>query len=691
MYIRVNTLFKPFEKWLAVIIFLFFLFGFVLQSIDWFRSTPGEFGDTRLNSYFLEHGWLWLKGSLTNIWSPPFFYPFKNLLGFSDNFFGSFIFYSFFRALEFPRAVAFDLWYVVGNILNFLSAYWVLKKFNFSRITSAFAAFVFSGALPNLIADNSAQMIYRFTVPLAWLYFYRGMTEGRLLFFGLCALCIAEQFLCSIYLGVFLAYLLLCTMLAIIFTGSSHINFLCKRSNRLIDFFSFLMIALSIAIIGFLLYKYYLISHQYDLKRSIEDVAAMLPKLSSYFLSDRSFISASWSQNLGWFNQRQEHQLFIGAGVMFLFVFGGWQCYFSSLPLSCLRLGRIALISCALVILLTIQIEGYSLYKLALFLPGVDAIRAVGRIILVILFPMAIVIAIGIESIYKKINILAPPTQVIIFSLLLIFISLEPLLANRVRTPLGIWQDRLTRLQNLMPQIVHKDAVLFLARNGLEPPLFGELDAMLLAQDLDLSTINGYSGSSPPYYPDFGGSIDERLASFVRFQTPPLIGLESIDQIKKRVVTIKNSGAWLMQNAPRVYLNTNIQFTSTSPGNQLFLVEGWALPEPWGTWSLGYFSEIVLPLPMGLSTQLVISMRHFINADHPKLSYSYTVDNQPSKQLEIGLTPISSLAIPITAAMREKGFVSIRFNFENPISPKALNIGEDSRVLAFGIQSAIFH
>ncbi|CAN1501038.1 hypothetical protein MCEZE4_00498 [Burkholderiaceae bacterium] len=72
-------------------IFLTFVYGFLMQSVDWFRATPGDLADPRFNSYLLEHVWLWLRGISPNLWSPNFYYPFTNILGFSDNFFGSFL------------------------------------------------------------------------------------------------------------------------------------------------------------------------------------------------------------------------------------------------------------------------------------------------------------------------------------------------------------------------------------------------------------------------------------------------------------------------------------------------------------------------------------------------------------------------------------------------------------------------
>ena len=102
---------------------------------------PGDLGDARFNNYVLEHFFQWLSGHVESYWDAPFFYPFQQVTAFSDNLLGSVIFYVPWRALGFDRETAFQLWIIIGYVLNYLSAAWVLRKMNFKPVASGLGAF----------------------------------------------------------------------------------------------------------------------------------------------------------------------------------------------------------------------------------------------------------------------------------------------------------------------------------------------------------------------------------------------------------------------------------------------------------------------------------------------------------------------------------------------------------------------
>jgi hypothetical protein len=84
------------------------LFGYLLPVIGNFTMIPGDLGDARFNSVVLEHGYQWLTGQATQLWSPSFFYPYERVLGLSDNHFGSGWSYSLLRSLGMPREMAYS-------------------------------------------------------------------------------------------------------------------------------------------------------------------------------------------------------------------------------------------------------------------------------------------------------------------------------------------------------------------------------------------------------------------------------------------------------------------------------------------------------------------------------------------------------------------------------------------------------
>ena len=690
----------------ALLIFAVFVAGFVMRSVGWFSAAPGDLGDPRLNSYFLEHVWLWISGANVSLWSPPFFYPFENILGFSDNHFGSVLFYGLFRFFGIPREYAFDAWFVIGALLNYLACFWVLRQWRFGLIASALGAFIFAASLPVLMADNAAQLNYRFAIPMAWFFFYHALTvtdhQKRWLYFGYATLFIAEQFLCSIYLGLLLVYSLSALLIAWWWANRNQVpNIYDAKDDHPLQKGKVIGIALTIfagLITGALLFQYHQIARQYGLTRDNAEVLSMLPKLSSYLLSDHSFISGLWSAHLDTFSQRQENQLFIGLGPFLFFCAGVYFCWGSSLlPNTLLQLGKAAIFSIFIVWLITIQVAGYSLYALVLQLPGVSAIRSVGRVILVLLFPAAILVAIAVQHwqtwlASKSGQGKSALIKALVWVVPFIFLIPESIFANHQTTLLSVWQERMQKMHVLLPAPLNTQAIIFVPRQGTQSSWAGELDAMLMAQDLGYPTINGYSGSLPPGIADLGVSAKARLQAYARLHQQPDDWVES--QLK-RVTTLKINMLWLEQQKVFTLWNETLATNSEKPGNQIYLIGGWALPEPWGTWIDGHNAQLLIPLPkseIGLSPvhELVLQVRPLINAAHPELRASYQVNNAKSQSLTWhwqSASPANLLHIPITSGDLAKGYLDIQLHIDNPISPKKLGMGQDERVLGLALES----
>lgn len=699
---------------LAGLVFILFITGFVMQSVQWFSAAPGDLGDPRLNSYFLEHVWLWMSGAKVSLWSPTFFYPFDNILGFSDNHFGSVLSYALFRFFGLPREYAFDAWFVCGAILNFAASFWVLKQWRLHTIACAFGAFVFAAALPVLMADNTAQLNYRFAIPLAWFFCYQGLRQElanqRVWYFGLMAMCIAQQFLSSIYLGLLLVYCLAALSIAwwwvarpTAYSGAHQYQHnSTKRSKNALGW---MLIVLAAATTLALLWQYHRIARQYGLTRDHAQVLSMLPTLSSYVLSDRSWIASWWSSNLGYFAQRQENQLFIGLGPIFFLAIGLYFCVRSKfaqrlLPNGLLHIGKVALLSCVIVWLITLQVFGYSLYALLIQLPGISAIRSVGRVMLVMLFPISIVVAIAVHAWQEWLMRKLPSAK----SISIIFLTWlvpamailpESLMARHDTTPMSAWQARMQQMQMLLPPSLQPDAILFVPRQGAQAAWAGELDGMLIAQDLGYPTLNGYSGSLPPGIADLGVSALSRLQAYANMTQQ---STQWVTEQLSRVVTLKNNLSWLQQQGAQTTWGQTIVTNSEKPSNQIFLVQGWALPEPWGTWIEGHHAELLIPLPTTTKDtpnnsspiqELVLNLRPLVNAAHPQLRASFQVNGKapqaivwqwPQKTLE----PVRIVITPDDLA---KGYLAITWQIDNPVSPKSIGMGEDTRVLGLGLES----
>ena len=522
------------SDWIAFIIFVLLgLFGYSFPSVDWFAAIPGDLGDARFNSVILEHLYGWATGSWKSLWSPTFFFPFENVLAFSDNHFGSAWSYIILRLAGFDRETAYSGWYVVGNVLNFVAAFFVIRHLGFSAFSAAAGSFVFAFALPALEQAGHAQLNYRFAMPLAMLSFWIFLSKRKLTSLGIVVFWLAVQFYCSIYLGLFLIYLLFGILLSYLFLNrqgfisdiKEHWNKEPKKTKQ----YFFIMGTAATLSIFLLLAKYRFVMADYGHLRSWSEISSMLPRLSSYFLADDSVLS-SWVG--GWVTDipmRHEHQMFFGVGVWFLMIYGTWCIWYKKLNYD---LGRIVSISLMLLMFVTVSIGGFSLYRALFYLPGLGSIRAVSRVVLVMLLPVAILVSVGVENLFLKFAPISILHRVILALFIIALLSSEMLFFTNYITPIVTVHNRQKELLDYLPAALSKSSVLIVTQKNNEQSYLTEIDGMILAQDLGLPTLNGYSGSAPPGYISPNPCVPPifRLYGYAKFRNTPATFVEDISK-----------------------------------------------------------------------------------------------------------------------------------------------------------------
>ena len=162
------------------------------------------------------------------------------------------------------------------------------------------------------------------------------------------------------------------------------------------------------------------------------------------------------------------------------------------------------------------------MYFLVIQLPGLDAIRAVSRIILVMLLPVSILVAVGVDCLRRQF------TSVVEYFVLalatVIVISAETVFYKPHQAARETWTMRKAGLNHLIGKPSSEGSVIYLTQRKEEPFYLAELDAMIYAQDHKLKTLNGYSGSTPPgyVYPEPCVSVADRLAGYFQFRQVPL-------------------------------------------------------------------------------------------------------------------------------------------------------------------------
>lgn len=523
----------------ALLLFGIGIFGYVLRAVDYFNAVPGDLGDARFNSVILEHLFQWITGRVQHLWSPPFFYPFENALAFSDNHFGSSIFYIILRLAGLQREVAYDVWFVIGNCLNFLTAYVVFHRMGFRTSASAAGAFVFAYALPVLPKEGHAQLVYRLAVPLAYGALWELLSTKRLYLLWRVIFWTAIQFYCSIYLGVFLIYLLGATFLGSLILERRDKIFSAMRESlsreRLgricLSFGVSLFCSLSVA---WLLYHYYLVGSTYGFNRSQKEIFAMLPRLSSYLLSDGVRLSSWIGRSLDGIPMRHEHQMFFGFGVWIIALYG---IVASRLEQAHKEVCKIAGISIVLLFVLTLNINGISAYYILANIPGFRAIRAVSRVVLVMLLPVSLMVAVGFEELLVRAREFAWGKRLFLVMMGFALLGAEVISYQTLNTPIRDWIERQAALRAHLPETVPEQPLLFATSKASEPFYFAELDAMILAQDMGVATLNGYSGNCPPGYliPDACISYLNRIYGYADFHNIPRT---SMDKMATRMVLL---------------------------------------------------------------------------------------------------------------------------------------------------------
>ena len=513
---------------LLALIFCLGFFGYLMPALGYFTMIPGDLGDARFNSVILEHGYQWLTGQTPHLWSPGFFYPFERVLGLSDNHFGSVWSYAILRGLGLTREMAYSGWFLVGTVLNFWVCWWVLKREGFAVVAAGAGAFVFAFALPMLHQEGHAQMVYRFAVPPAVFAAYRGLVHKDVAALAQAVFWCGVQFLCSIYLGVFLVYALTAGLLAFgvvrVVAGLPNGRW-GDWSPVVTKLNSWIWVCLAISVgiaVALLLRQYQQISSDYGLVRSLDDLRALIPRPASYLLADNSYLTRWLGSPVTGIAARSEHQLFVGLGVM-LFAGAGLiaACFARGLSWQLRMSAGVAGLTLGLLIALTLMVGDFSLYLWMFKLPGVDAIRAVSRIILVLLLPIAVLVALGFE--YLLHSLTGRVVKPVVILLALFTLMAETVGYQPHHAAVQTWLDRQAGMNASIQAALPSYAILFVTQRKSEPFYITELDAMIYAQDHHLRTLNGYSGSTPAgyAYPDPCLPADTRLKGYFAFRNVP--------------------------------------------------------------------------------------------------------------------------------------------------------------------------
>ncbi|HYY26394.1 MAG TPA: hypothetical protein VE860_00525, partial [Chthoniobacterales bacterium] len=492
---------------------LFVVIMFLVGISLYFRvdQIPGELGDNRFNMYVLEHGYRWLVRLDKTFWSAPFFYPAQNVITYSDNHLGSFLFYSVFRLLGASTETAFQLWAITIFFFNYFVTWFVLRKQQCHPLAAAAAAYIFTFGLSMAAQIGHIQLAPRFMVPVAFWMALRFLDTGSPRYLQLLLAACAYQIYLGIYTGYFLILSLIpfCAALFLIRGQWTAVSSFIERSGRspvlrrgvayALSCIAFVLVLLPIAI------PYYqtqqLLGH-----RTWEEVVTMLPRWQSYFYGPDSIlwgtISAGMGANLPMAN---EHKLFPGILpylAIIVFLYCCWRKKFNRAQLHT----SWAMVS---VLVVLVAVTSY-LFRNAIYyyvwalLPGAGGIRAVSRITLVLLYPLVFILAVVGTMLLDSRALVGPRRGLGFLGVGLLGLTVIDQAAVGLSMSKRECKRRVARMEAVMLRArgnrVDSNVFWVNQKNG-DAMFIENLDIMLAGQALGVNVVNGYSGLAPKGYP----------------------------------------------------------------------------------------------------------------------------------------------------------------------------------------------
>jgi hypothetical protein len=263
----------------------------------------------------------------------------------------------------------------------------------------------------------------------------------------------------------------------------------------------------------------------------------MLPRVQSYLLSDSSWF---WSQPTAQFFAnlpvRGEHQMFVGALTLCLTFASIIYGFRKIQPVDSVY--SLLIFALAFLIVVTINLGGFSLWYFVHWLPLASAIRVMTRVDLILLFPVAFISSYFVDRVIEKKWFLKRLFVIILMPLLLIEYSSISINASSKLE----WRDRINNKIKQVPAEIHSDSILFFGAPASPDFYKDELDAMWASLVLNKKTMNGYSGALPPGYNLNHGSdcavVSERIKAFKEFKMKNKDRREMVDAAFDHVLPI---------------------------------------------------------------------------------------------------------------------------------------------------------
>jgi hypothetical protein len=473
-----------------------------------FARIPENPGDMRLCQYVLEHTYRGVRGDPAHrdFWTPPFFHPAHGVTAYTELLLAVWPLYGVWRGLGLSPDASLQLWLLTVVALNFAAAYAFLRRvFEVEPVGAAAGAYLFAFASPRIAQLGHPQLMPQFFTIVALYGIVRlfGVRSDRsartqaLKWTGLTVGSFAAQFYASLYLAWFLGFALLLgglTAMAVRNWRAAVIELVRAHAAPI----------LAASAVGVLvLYpgvEAYLETARLKGYRSFGEVRQMIPPIQAWIHAGTdSWLFgrvARWSPFHG---MAMEHEVRLGLGLLTpaLAAAGLWRRRMRAEVAVALTLGIV------LWLLATAYTPNLVLWRAVYeVVPGARAIRAVSRIVLLLLLPVSLGLALALSELWRNRRWAVIP---------LAFLCS----AEQARSIPSYDKHAIrAQVQALAARVgAECRAFLYTPIGSDMPHWMIHLNAMWASLERGIPTLNGYSGQTPPEWdfdpPNLTTSADE--------------------------------------------------------------------------------------------------------------------------------------------------------------------------------------
>lgn len=652
------------------------------QIMNGFTLLAGDRYDGIISTTILEHWYNVVRGRAQ--WAEVgYFFPYTRVIAQSDAYFILGLLYSPFRALGFDQFVAAELANIVVKAIGFISAYVMCRRvFALPFHWSLLAATLFTLSNGMTVHSSRSQLATVAFTPVMVLLLWEagnalvaGHTPRLRKYGALAGVLFGAWCMTCFYVSWFFVFFTLALLAVAAWrNGKPGITAALQLVRQ--HYVSLaLILAVTLLALAPFVYAFVPKARESGTRHYSEALQFTVPVENILQVGNENlFLGKLYNAALlrlepGYVAENEYYNTGIAIVLFIVFVAGAVHLYRRGREkqdafLVCIMLATV------ITLLMTIRVHGHSLWIFPFYLvPGARALRVVAAYEIFLALPI-IVIAIC----YLARRNLKQPALAVLCAVLIL---------EELNTP-GLGLDRQAELARIaLTSAPPKECQAFYTSAWKDQAsLAGPADiyahnvsAMLIAQEVDIPTVNGVASFQPPDW-DFAKPLapdyDARVASYASKHA--ISGLCKLDLDSKTWKVVPQFAI------RRLAKDVNFFRKSAWPGG-IADVQGMSGPEPWGTWSNDDVVTLDFTEPLPARFELQISANAF----------AYNIDKEFVVQLDNpASSPNATVAGKFVLKAEEQqrnilidnpnGARTMKIKVPHPVSPLELGAKDDRRL-----------